>query len=163
MRRFRPLFALVLLVAALVSWRMVEHTEPLDRPIAHSGPREVDHYVTGFDVIRMTPSGQPAHRLRAASLRHYIDDDTTELDHPRLTVFQAEEPPWQVDAERAWVSADGSLVLLDTFDGNEAILNDFNVLVDGVVVADITKSRGLFQIVPSGDEGALFPDLIVVP
>jgi lipopolysaccharide export system protein LptC len=112
LRRFRPLLALVLVVAAVASWQLVEQTAPPQPPVAHSGQREVDHYVTGFDVVRMTQAGQPAHRLRAASLRHYTDDDTTELGRPQLTIFQDDAPPWEIDAERAWVSADGSLVLL---------------------------------------------------
>lgn len=60
----------------------------------------------------MTPAGIPAHRLTGDTLWHFTDDDTTELDTPHLTVFQDDEPPWEIDAEQAWVSADGSLVLL---------------------------------------------------
>ena len=113
MRRYRPLLALVLVVAAVASWQLVERTVRPQPPVTHSGQREVDHYVTGFDVVRMSQSGQPAHRLRAASLRRYTDDDTTAIEGPRLTVFQDDAPPWEIDAKQAWVSADGSLVLLE--------------------------------------------------
>ena len=113
MRRFRPVLALLLIAAALISWLMVDRqaTDPPLR-VAQQGPREIDYAVTGLDVTRMTAAGQPAHRLRARTLRHFDDDDTTELEEPRLTVYQDDEPPWEVDAERAWMSADGSLVLL---------------------------------------------------
>ncbi|MCB1803263.1 MAG: LPS export ABC transporter periplasmic protein LptC, partial [Gammaproteobacteria bacterium] len=43
---------------------------------------------------------------------HFTDDDTTELQQPRLTVYQLDSPPWQVDADGALVSSDGSLILL---------------------------------------------------
>jgi len=112
MSRLRLLFVLAMVLAAVVSWQLVQREEPISHATTKSGPREIDYYVTGFDVTRMTVKGQPAHRLSAKNLRHYTDDDTTELEQPHMTVFQADAPPWEVDAERAWMSADGSLVLL---------------------------------------------------
>lgn len=113
MRRFRPLLGLLLIFAAVLSWWLVQQDErPALQPVEKRGPRAIDYYVTGLDVTQMTNSGVPAHRLRAQHLRHFTDDDTTELKQPHLTVFQADAPPWEVDAAQAWVSADGSLVLL---------------------------------------------------
>ena len=112
MRRFSPLLILIMVVSAVLSWHLVRDEEPTSQPITRSSPREIDYYVTGLDVTRMTTAGRPAHRLRAENVQHYTDDDTTELQQPHLTVYQADSPPWEVDAERAWMSADGSLVLL---------------------------------------------------
>ena len=114
MRRFRPYLAVALIAAALLSWWLVRQQQAPDavRAYERDGPREIDYSLTGFDVTRMGPDGQPAHRLRAERLQHFIDDDTSELIEPRLTVFQGEEPPWQVQSAQAWISADGSIVLL---------------------------------------------------
>jgi lipopolysaccharide export system protein LptC len=116
MRRYGPLLALLLILVAALSWWRVQvppdFREGDARPQRDTGPREVDYTITGFDVTRMTEAGRPAHRLRATRLWHFTDDDTTELADPKLTVFQDQSPPWEVVAERAWVSADGSLVLL---------------------------------------------------
>lgn len=112
MPRFRILLALVMVLAAVVSWQLVQQEEPASQAVHPSGPRQIDYYVTGLDLTRMTLAGKPAHRLRAENLHHYTDDETTELQQPHLTVFQDDAPPWEVDSERAWVSADGSLVLL---------------------------------------------------
>lgn len=113
MRQIRPLFALILAAAAALSWWLVQRQqEPAALATEPSGPRVVDYYVTALDVTRMTATGEPAHRLRAAGLRHFTDDDTTELTQPHLTVHQAAAPPWEVDAQRALMSADGSLLLL---------------------------------------------------
>lgn len=112
MARLRILLVLVVVAGALVSWWLAEEEAATERTIMRSGPREIDYYVTGLDVTRMTIAGKPANRLHAESLRHYTDDDTTELQHPHLTVYQDDSPPWEVDAEQAWVSADGSLILL---------------------------------------------------
>jgi lipopolysaccharide export system protein LptC len=114
MRRFRPLLIVLTIAAALLSWWLVqrEASPPVPQQITHEGPREIDYYLRGLDIVRMTAEGVPAHRLVADDLRHFTDDDTTELANPHLTVFQREEPPWEINAETAWVSADGSLILL---------------------------------------------------
>jgi lipopolysaccharide export system protein LptC len=116
MRRYGPLLALLLIAVAALSWWLlqapVETGEATAQGPRSGGPRQVDYTIAGLDVIRMTEAGRPAHRLRAERLRHFIDDDTTELSEPRLTVFQDESPPWEVEAEHALVSADGSLLLL---------------------------------------------------
>lgn len=101
MSRIRILLVLVMVVVAVASWQLVQQEDPASPAIAPSGPREIDYYVTGLNVTRMTIAGKPAHRLRADNLHHYTDDDTTELQKPRLTVFQADSPPWELDAERA--------------------------------------------------------------
>ncbi|MDJ0738289.1 MAG: LPS export ABC transporter periplasmic protein LptC [Gammaproteobacteria bacterium] len=115
MRRYRPWLAGLLVAAAALSWwlRDVPPPPPPASPaMERQGAREIDYYITGLDVTRMTQAGIPAHRLRAARAQHFTDDDTTQLTAPRLTVYQGQAPPWEVDAEGALVSADGDLILL---------------------------------------------------
>ena len=112
MNYYRQLLAVLLICAAALSWWLLQHDQPDDPAAVAGGQRTVDYYVIGLDVTRMTAAGLPAHRLRAQRLRHFSSDETTELDQPRLTVYQADAPPWEVDAERARISADGSLLLL---------------------------------------------------
>lgn len=113
MRRFRPILAILLVLVATLSWWLRDSPAPQTAARDHKGPREFDYYIRGLDVTRMTPEGKPAHRLRAGHVRHFTDDDTTQLMQPRLTVFQEQAPPWEVDAERGLVSGDGDLVLLN--------------------------------------------------
>jgi lipopolysaccharide export system protein LptC len=113
-RRLRLLFAAIVILAAGSSWWLSRDSDA-DATVttfATPGSRDVDYRIKGFDVIRMTAEGDPAHRLVGTSLKHFTDDDTTELEAPRMTVFQADQPPWEIDAEQAWLSADGSVVLL---------------------------------------------------
>ena len=112
MRQLRPLLLLILLLGAVASWWSAQEEATAPQPLATEGPREIDYYVTGLQVTRMNRDGQPAHRLHVVSARHFTDDDTTELEKPHLTVFQATDPPWEVHAVRALSSADGNLVLL---------------------------------------------------
>ena len=76
MRRLGPLLILLMIVAAVASWRLVQQEEPASPAVAKSGPRTIDYYVVGLDVTRMTAAGKPAHRLLATNLQHYTDDDT---------------------------------------------------------------------------------------
>jgi lipopolysaccharide export system protein LptC len=121
------LFALLVLLAlALASWLWSgrDSVSPVD-PLARTSERPLDYRIAGLDVTRMTPAGQPAHRLQAAQLEHFSDDDTSLLNAPRLTVYGEDgTPPWRIDAERARLSADGTtLDLLGAVDikraGNE--------------------------------------------
>lgn len=112
MRRLRPLLLLLVIAAALASWWLGDRPTETPQQARRDGPRLIDYYLTGLDVTRMTPDGRPAHRLTAREMRHYTDDDTSEVQTAHLTVFQGDAPPWEVDAERAWVSADGGLILL---------------------------------------------------
>ena len=113
MKSARPFLALLLVLAAALSWWLRETPPPQTAATEHKGPRDTDYYIRGLDVMRMTPSGTPAHRLQAEQVRHFTDDDTTQLEQPHLTVFQDQAPPWEVDADSALVSADGDLVLLN--------------------------------------------------
>lgn len=113
MRLLRPTVALVLLVLLFAgTWVLLPSTEPEPVPVAPSGARTIDYAIKGLHVTRMTPAGVPAHRLHAPRLRHYVDDGTSAIDQPSLTVYQDEAPPWEIRANDALVSADGELVLL---------------------------------------------------
>lgn len=114
MRRVRGILVTVAVFAALISWWLGRTDSEAPEAVreAPAGMRTVDYRIRDFEVVRMTPDGIPAHRLEARSLRHFSDDDTTELEQPRLAVFQGPSPPWKIDAEQAWMSADGSVMLL---------------------------------------------------
>lgn len=113
MQLLRPTIALALLVLLFVgTWALLPPAPPAPDPVAPGGGRTVDYAIRGFEVTRMTPAGIPAHRLHAPRLRHYVDDGTSAIDQPRLTVYQGDAPPWEVRAKDALVSADGELVLL---------------------------------------------------
>jgi lipopolysaccharide export system protein LptC len=115
MMRNRGRILALLILIAVGSWWLGDddpRDEPGPAPALTGETRTIDYRISGLDVVRMTPAGRPAHRLRAERLRHFTDDATTELTAPRLRVFQGDAPPWEVDAEQAWMSADGSLMLL---------------------------------------------------
>jgi lipopolysaccharide export system protein LptC len=109
-----PRLILLLVGLAAASWWLAERGA--DRPPADAADataRVADYYVRGLEVTTMTPAGRPGRTLQTAELRHFLADNTTELETAQLTVHQREDqPPWVISAERGWLSADGELLLL---------------------------------------------------
>lgn len=99
----------MLLAAAVAAW--LNHLlvlppggrgdEALHRP---------DAVMTDFDMAVMDAQGHLRSRLRGTEMRHYADDNSTEVLAPRLTVVRDDQPAWHLSAERGWASAGGELV-----------------------------------------------------
>jgi len=105
------LLALTMAVLGALAWWMQPDEEP---PVRDRSAKEhhPDYTVDNFTITTMNDSGMPDRRLVAAELRHYPDDNTKELESPRLTLFEESGPPWVVRSESAWVSADNNRILL---------------------------------------------------
>ena len=100
------------LLAGLTWWLAGQQQRPAHRASGPGDAREIDYYLRDLDFTTFSEQGQPARRLQAPELRHYPDDDTTELDRPRLVIYKDEGPPWRVRSETGWVSPDGERVHL---------------------------------------------------
>jgi len=72
-----------------------------------------DYYVEDFTVTDMDIDGKLKQTLSAERMLHYPDDDSTELTHPHLILYDESAPPWKIKSETGWVSGDGQLVLLN--------------------------------------------------
>jgi lipopolysaccharide export system protein LptC len=103
--------AVVLAALALASLWLVRELERW-RPAQSEARHEPDLYVTDFVSRAMGDDGQPSRELRATRLEHFPDTDTQELTAPRLRFGLAAPRPWEVVAERAWVSPKGDRVRL---------------------------------------------------
>lgn len=108
------ILALVLIAAGALSWWLSSAPPAVEEAaLTHQGTREVDYYLRGLEAVTMDENGKPARTLSAAELRHFTDDNTTELSRPLLLVHQGDKPAWRIDAEQGWMSADGELILLN--------------------------------------------------
>ena len=104
----------VILILGLVSaatWWVNRQSEPEPTPRPGDAHRP-DYQVDGLTATAMAPDGTPGRRLTTDQMRHYPDDDTTELDQPHLVVYAKSGPPWNIRSERGWVGPDGERVLL---------------------------------------------------
>jgi len=104
-------YILVLAMAsmgALAWWLRQGEETPV--PNTDDPEHRPDYTVDNFDVTTMDEFGAPHRHLTAVELRHYPDDDTKELETPRLTLHVETGPPWLVRSETAWISSDDNLI-----------------------------------------------------
>jgi lipopolysaccharide export system protein LptC len=116
-RDARKIFANPTLVTLLVliglagvsQWlRYLVEPQPLRGPERH----EPDYTMENFTIKSMGQTGLPEHLMRAITLVHYPDDDTTEFSKPHITVFQEDRAPWQIHADQGWLAGDRKSTLL---------------------------------------------------
>lgn len=109
------IFVVVLLLALASLWLRGQARDPApvisEAVVVQHIP---DFTIEEFDAVAMDVNGQPRQSMRAPKLLHYADDQTATVEQPHLVIYSDETPPWQIDAERGWLSADGNtLKLLD--------------------------------------------------
>lgn len=108
----RRVLALVLAVVGVFAWWLQSGIELGDEVPRASSDRRPDYTVDNFTATMMGETGAPDRRLTALELRHYPDDDSTELEQPVLTQFEDAAPPWLICSETGWISADGDQVVM---------------------------------------------------
>jgi lipopolysaccharide export system protein LptC len=89
---------------------MVQPPEPkLDGSSRH----DPDYIMNNFVTTQTDKDGSLRYKLAAAEMKHFPDDDTTELQRPRYTQFALDKPYTQVEALRGHVSSNGEQVQLE--------------------------------------------------
>ena len=102
--------ALMLALALLTFW--------LDRTVreevVHPSLRrhDPDFIVTNFTITNYNREGQVDSTLAAAKMTHFPDDDSTELESPRMVQTRPGKPGMTLTAERGALSQDGADVFL---------------------------------------------------
>ncbi|MCX7627190.1 MAG: LPS export ABC transporter periplasmic protein LptC [Methylophilaceae bacterium] len=104
-------FALILLalLAGLTFWidRTVQPPQPKRDGSSRHDP---DYTVHNFIITKPDRQGNPRYKLAATEMRHYPDDDTTELVQPTFTHYSTHKPAIEVRSERGLISANGENV-----------------------------------------------------
>lgn len=135
-----PLLILILL-AGLTIW--LDRTTRVDeRPASGKARHDPDVIVDHFTVRRFDETGQVQNTVSGTQLRHYPDDDSTEVDAPRIT-YQGRIAP-------TLVTADNGLL---TKDGKEAILRDNVKLVREAATGspEMTLTTSLLTVYPDDE------------
>ncbi len=101
----------ILLLIAGGSWWLAERSATIEVQYPHSN-RSPDFFLENFTATTMDPLGRPFRTLQASKMQHYLDDDSTTLTNPLMTVYDEQNPPWLIRSERGWLSGDGKLILL---------------------------------------------------
>lgn len=107
----QAILALVFALVGGLAWWQLGRQSATDAP-EPARPRAPDYVASGFEAVEMGPSGQPSRRLVAEQMRQYVGEDLVELDLPRLTLYEAEGPPWQAASREGLLLQGGDEVRL---------------------------------------------------
>jgi lipopolysaccharide export system protein LptC len=108
---FARLFPLMLMVALALLTFWLERTARIEQYHPSLRRHDPDYLVHNFRVTAYGTNGLPESTLGARKMVHYPDDDSTELDAPRVVQTKPGEAPMTLTADRGALSQDGE----DTF------------------------------------------------
>lgn len=107
------LVPLVLLLALAAATLWLERATQVDAGRLDGKNRhDPDFVVDDLTVRRFAPDGKIQHTLNASQMRHYPDDDSTEVSSPQV-IFHRGARPASLSAKSAWISKDGKEVILE--------------------------------------------------
>ena len=102
---------LLILLALLTFW-INKTVQPQTPKLDGSSRHDPDYIMSNFVTTQTDAKGDLYYKLAAIEMRHFPDDDTTELQRPRYTQFAVGKPYTQVEGLRGYVSSDGEEVQL---------------------------------------------------
>jgi lipopolysaccharide export system protein LptC len=106
-------FPLVLLAfIAMITYWINYTVQPESPKIDGSSRHDPDYIMTNFETTQTDIKGNLSYKLSANEMRHFPDDDTTELQKPRYTQFAINKPYTRVEGMRGFVSSNGEEVKL---------------------------------------------------
>lgn len=91
---------LVALLATMSFWLDRKVQLPAHRPDG-SSRHDPDFIVEGFSAVKMNPDGTRRYALAAKRMVHFPDDNSTQLELPRLVYFDYQRAPVTIRSETA--------------------------------------------------------------
>jgi len=110
LREWLPLLPLLLLLAA--TYWLNQQVQPLPPKPDNSKRHDPDFIISKFSATTLNNQGVPRFFMSARKMVHYPDDDSTHLDDPQLSSFNAGQPPIYIFAKRGDVSSKGDEIFL---------------------------------------------------
>lgn len=110
LRAWSALLPFLLLLAA--TYWLNQQVQPLATKPDASKRHDPDYIVDNLSTTTLDEKGVPHFTMTAQQMRHYPDDDSTDMVEPRLTSLYADRPPVHVSAKRGEVSSKGEQVFL---------------------------------------------------
>ena len=101
--------ALMLFLALLTFW-INQTVQEQGLSISRLNRHDPDYMLYNFVSTRTNAAGKTKYVLAATEMRHFPDNDYTELKRPRFTQFGLDKPYTQVYGQRGKISANGKLV-----------------------------------------------------
>jgi len=94
-----PLLLLALL--ASMSFWLDHKVQPQPRRPDGSARHDPDFIIEGFSAVKMNPDGTRRYGLTAKRMVHFPDDNSTQLELPRLVYFDYQRAPVTIRSETA--------------------------------------------------------------
>jgi lipopolysaccharide export system protein LptC len=124
---------LMALLAMLTFW--IDYAVQTPEPkIDGSSRHDPDYILNNFTTTRTDVNGELRYRLSAAEMRHYPDDDTTELDKPQFERYEINKPFTSIKGNKGFVSTDAETV--EFVDEVKVVRQAFNGKGEMVVLTD---------------------------
>jgi lipopolysaccharide export system protein LptC len=112
-----------------------------------------DFIVERFTATTLDKGGRPEWKLAANRMIRYPDDETTELEEPRILQLPGDGPPVRISAERGTVAKDGEEVRLY---GNVVVIRE----AEGPR-AELRMETSYLQVFPE-EELAVTPEAVLI-
>ena len=104
---------LLALLAGLSFWLQAVLTADEGRTGKRALTHEADAIVENFEIRRLDENGKLQYRLNAPQLRHFPDDNSSQITAPRLLAYRDDTPPLALTAGQARVTAGGETIFLE--------------------------------------------------
>jgi len=91
---------LVALLATMSFW-LDRKVQPSTHRPDGSGRHDPDFIIEGFSAVKMNPDGTRRYALTAKRMVHFPDDNSTQLESPRLVYFDYQRAPVTIRSETA--------------------------------------------------------------
>jgi len=98
---------IVLFFLVIGSWFLADLFEIKQQSVVKVADHSADYFSIGYYKKEMDQQGLVKSELNAEKMIHYADDQTTHLDEPIMTLYNADVPPWVIQSETAILEADG--------------------------------------------------------
>jgi len=89
----------------------MQQTEPEKKTSKAS--HKIDYFLKDFNARSMTVTGDLKQRIRSEHMQHFVDDDSTELTNPKITMYSVGKPDLNIASDTGYISSDGELILLN--------------------------------------------------
>lgn len=101
--------ALLLLLAVLTFW-IDRSVQPQLPKLDGSSRHDPDYIMSNFETTQTDVNGALRYKLAAAEMKHFPDNDATDLIKPRFIQFAKDKPYTKLEGDTGNVSSDGEQV-----------------------------------------------------
>ncbi len=110
LRAWMPLIPPLLLLAG--TYWLNQQVQPLPEKSDSGKRHDIDYSVNNLSAVTLDESGQARHVMTTEKMWHYLDDDSTYLQSPRMVSLHSDRAPMVIWADTGKISSRGEEVFL---------------------------------------------------